>query len=142
MDHARAEELDPSVAAHAAAHAVAEEAGHADLGARLDEREVRRAEAHTPSLAEQRLRHRLEGALEIGERDALVDDERLDLVEHGQVGGVCGLPPVHAPRRDDVDGRRLRLHRADLDRARLGAQQELGMPGIETYSESFIVRAG
>ena len=46
----------------------------------------------------------------------------------GQVRGVGGLAPVDAPGRDDVDGRRLRLHRADLHRGRLGAQQEVRAP--------------
>ena len=82
-----------------------------------------------PTLSEQRLGHGLERSLEIGEREALVDRQTLDLIEDRQVRGVGRLAPVDAPRTDDVDGRWLRLHRSDLRRRGLGPQQELGMPG-------------
>ena len=39
-----------------------------------------------------------ERALEVGHRDALVDDQALDLVEHGGVGGVHLVLAVHAAR--------------------------------------------
>ena len=108
MHHAGAEQLDPAVAADPAPDAVADEARHADLGARLHEREVRRAEPHPTSLAEQRPREHLERALEVGERDALVDDEALDLVEDRQVRRVGRLPAEDPAGRHDVHRRRLR----------------------------------
>ena len=68
---------------------------------------------------------RLDGAEEIGERDAAVDGERLDLVEHRRVPRVERLVAVRAAGRDHVDRRLLRLHRADLHRRRVRAQQHL-----------------
>ena len=129
MHHPRAEELDPSVPAHGAAGAVAEEARHAHLRAGLDEREVRGTEADAALLTEQSSRHRLEGALQVREGDPFIHDERLHLVEDRQVRGVGRLATVDAPRRDDVHGWRLRLHRSYLDRARLRAEEQFGMAG-------------
>ena len=72
---------------------------HVELGRRLGEREVRRAEAAwCESLAEERLHERLDGAGQVGERDAPVDDQALDLVEHRQVGGVGGVLAERAAR--------------------------------------------
>ena len=62
------------------------------------------------------------GALEVGERDALVDDEALDLVEHRRVRGV-GVAPIDLAEADDVHGRPLLLHDAHLHGRRVGAQQ-------------------
>ena len=63
------------------------------------------------------------GALEVGQGDALVDDEALDLVEHRRVGRV-GVAPVDLAEADDVDRRRLLLHHAHLHRRGVGAQQD------------------
>ena len=62
---------------------------------------------------------------EVGERDPLVHDEPLDLVERGRVRRVGRVPAVHTAERHDVDGRLLRLHRADLGRRRLGPENGL-----------------
>ena len=97
-----AEQLDPAVAAHAAARAVAHEARHADLRPGLHEREVRRPEPDAAALAEHGPGDDLERALQVGERDALVHGQALDLVEDRQVGGVGGLASVDAARRDHV----------------------------------------
>jgi len=76
------------VLARATAFAAAEPAVDIDLDARLGEREEVRAHADRPLPAEERLGEVMDSALEIGERDAFVDDEALDLVEHGRVRGV------------------------------------------------------
>ena len=65
---------------------------------------------------------RLDRAEQVAERDALVDGEPLDLVEHRRVAGVERVAPEGAPRRDDVDRRWLRLHRAHLHGRRVRAQ--------------------
>src|SRR5680860_348516 len=69
--------------------------------------------------------HQVEG-LAIGEGITLADRQPLDLVEHRAVGGV-GVAPVDLARDDHEDRRRLRLHRADLHRRGVGAQQQLGV---------------
>ena len=65
----------------------------------------------------------VDGAGQVGERDAPVDDQALDLVEHRQVGGIGGVLAERAAGHDRVDGRRLGLHDPDLDRRGVGAQQ-------------------
>ena len=62
-----------------------------------------------------------EHALQVGERDVLVDPQALDLVEHRRVRGVA-VDAIDAARRDDLDRRRVRFHVADLDRRRVRAQ--------------------
>ena len=58
-----------------------------------------------------------------GHRDALADDEGLELVEHAQVRVVVGVGAVDAAGDDDADGGRLAPHDADLDGAGLRAEQ-------------------
>ena len=72
--------------------------------------------------AEVRLGERLDRAGEVGEGDAAVDDEPLDLVEHRHVRGVGGVAAEHAAGHDHVDRRRLRLHHPDLHRRGVRAQ--------------------
>ena len=139
VDHAAATPLDPALALagaavlHGRALAAADEAAQVDLGAGLGEREVRRPEAGVHALAEHRRGEVVEGALEVGHRDALVDDEALDLVEHRAVRGVVLVGAEDAAGRDDVDGRLPGEHRACLHGAGLGAQHEvvLGRLGPE-----------
>src|SRR3954468_20235026 len=133
IDLARAEDLDPALAlAQAAARtighvalAVAVEARDVDLDARLGEREEVRAQADVAALAEDRVGEAQQGALEVGERDVLVDGEALDLVELRRVGRVA-VAAVGAPRDDDVERRRVGLHRADLHRRGVRAQDDVG----------------
>src|SRR3954468_13835204 len=133
IDLARAEDLDPALAlAQAAARtighvalAVAVEARDVDLDARLGEREEVRAQADVAALAEDRVGEAQQRALEVGERDVLVDREPLDLVELRRVRRVA-VAAVRAPRDHDVERRRVRLHRADLHRRRVGAQDDVG----------------
>jgi len=68
-------------------------------------------------------RERLDGARQVGEADAAVDDQPLDLVEDGKVTGVGCLPAVAAPGGDDEDRGWLGLHHPDLDRRGVRAQQ-------------------
>ena len=50
--------------------------------------------------------HRLERALEVGQRDALADDEPLELLEHRRVRQVEVVAAVDAARDDDPHRRR------------------------------------
>ena len=97
--------------------------GDVDLDARLGEGEVAGPQAHARLLAEHLAGELEQHPLEVGERDVLVDREPLELPEHRHVRGVRSVGPVHAARHDDVDGRRLRLHRAHLHRRGVRAQQ-------------------
>src|SRR5690606_19772626 len=94
-----------------------------ELGARLDEREVGGQQVRPRVLADDRARHLVDRAAQVGHRDALAHDERLELVELRLVGGVDGLVAEHLPGHDDLEGRRVRLHVPDLHRAGVGAQQ-------------------
>src|SRR5262245_53262432 len=89
MNHAGAAELEPpGLLAGAAALAEADPARDVELAPRLDEREVAGAQADLDVVTEEHLPHRGARAPEVRHRDPLVDDERLELVEHRKVGGV------------------------------------------------------
>ena len=123
VDHAGAHDLQPAgVLARAAAGAAAQAAVHIHLDAGLGEREEVRAHADAAVGAEELAREVSHGALQVGQGDALVDDEALDLVEHGRVRGVR-VAAVHLAGAQHVDGRPLRLHDAHLHRRGVGAQQ-------------------
>ena len=125
MDHAGAEDLDPALTlAGGAALAAALVALHVHLAARLCEREVVRTEAGDGVLTVELFHERVERALQVRHRDALVDDHALDLVEHGGMGGVHLVLAVHAARSENTDGQRARLHRVDLHGRGLRAQQD------------------
>ena len=97
---------------------------HVALDARLGEREEVRAQAHVAVVAEDRAGERQQRALEVGERDVLVDREALDLVELRRVRGVV-VAPVGAAGDDDVQRRRAELHRAHLHRRGVRAQDDV-----------------
>src|ERR1019366_2449167 len=112
------QDLDPGGAlAQRAALAVgrhalfAVEARDVDLDARLGEGEEVRAQADLALLTEDRPREGQQRALQVAERDVGVDRQPLDLVELGRVSGV-GVRTVYPAGDDDVDRRRLALHRA------------------------------
>ena len=65
----------------------------------------------------------VERALEVGERDALADDQALDLVEHRRVREVEIVAAIDRTDRDQAHRRRIVLHVPDLHRARVRAQQ-------------------
>ena len=101
VDHPAPAELDPAGArARPAAAAVADGAGDLVLGRRLGEGEVGRPQPRVDVGAEVGGGERLDGAGQVGERDAPVDHQALDLVEHRQVAGVGGVAAVAAPRHD------------------------------------------
>ena len=126
--HAATHDFEPSRAlADVAALAAAEVARHVDLGRRFGEGKVRRAHADHGLLAEDLLGEVEQRLLHVGERDALVDVESFDLVEDAVRAVRNGLVAEHTARADDADGRFLTLHRADLDRRGVRAQQDVGV---------------
>jgi hypothetical protein len=96
-----------------------------ELDRRLREREERRVEAGADGRSEEGVDEHLDGAQQVAERDAAVDGEPLDLVEHRRVACIERVTTVRAPGRDDVDRRSLRLHRPHLDGRGVRAQQHL-----------------
>ena len=56
------------------------------------------------ALAVELLHHGVEGALQVGHGDVLVDDHTLHLMEHGGVGGVHLVLAVDPAGGDDADG--------------------------------------
>ncbi len=104
---------------------MAGEALHVHLCGRLGERKVVRPKAHDGVFAVHAANHGLQRAFEVGERDAPVDDQPLNLVENRRVGGVHLVGAVDPPGGDDADGRLLLLHHAHLHRRGLRAQQDV-----------------
>ena len=84
-----------------------------------------RTKAHARILSVQLFDEHLQRALQIAERHAPIDDKPLALMKNRAVRGIHGVGTVYTPRADDADGRLLRLHRADLHRAGLRAQQHI-----------------
>ena len=67
----------------------------------------------------------VQGLLQVGERDILVDVETLDLMEDAVGAGRDGFVAEHTARSDDADGRLVGLHHADLHARGVGAQQHI-----------------
>ena len=80
---------------------------------RLGEREVVRAQADLRALAEHRAREVLERAAQVRHREALVDREALELVEHRHVRGVELVGAEHLAGRD---ARRSAASRSSIER--------------------------
>src|SRR5262245_24773627 len=100
VDDAGAADLDPArVPAHGTAGAVADVARDERLHRRLGEGEVVRHEPALPRLAEERLQEVVECALEICERDPLVDGEALDLMERRRMRSVGRVRTIHVYQR-------------------------------------------
>ena len=97
--------------------------GPVELHARLDEGEEARAEAHRRARAIEALGERGEDAAEIGEADALVDEEALDLVEHRRVGEIV-VAAEDAASADHGERRGVRAHLPHLHVARVGAEKD------------------
>src|ERR1700727_727310 len=122
MDHAAAQDFEP-ILAFAEADFVARAAA-LDVDLERGRREWKKARAQAHANAgrfEERLAEFLQHPLEVGERRTIVDDQALDLVEHGRMR-LVGIAPIGASGANDPDRRLLREHRAHLHRARVGAQ--------------------
>src|SRR6478735_5299848 len=127
VDHARAAELYPPRSATGPAGrvvAMADEADEVGLHARLGEREVRRPHPRPRALAEHHVDEVVDRSSQVRHGQALVDRQRLDLVEHRGMRRVEVVGPEHLARGDDVDRRGPLQHGPDLYRRGLGAQDE------------------
>ncbi len=127
MHEAGAEDLDPAGAlARGAARAVAHAARHVHLRRRLGEREIARPEARL-RLAEEAIREMRERGFQIDEGDPFIDRHPFELREHRRVRRVEEIAAVHVARREDANGRRVRLERAHLHRRGMRAQQRAAL---------------
>ena len=128
MDHAGAQDLDPALTlAGGAARAAALVALDVHLAAGLGEGEVVGAEAGDGAGTVELADDGVEGALQVRHGDALVDDQALDLVEHGGVGGVHLVLAVDPAGGDHADGDAVGLHGPDLHGGGLGAEEDGGV---------------
>src|SRR5262245_6635609 len=135
MHHAAAENLHPVLAFAEPDLALVAPALDVDLEGRLGKRKERRPEAHLDLIdLEERLAEFLQDPFEMAEVGALVDDEPLDLMEHGGMGLVA-VAAVGAAGDDDADRRLLRQHRPDLHRRGMRAQQQLRAVGLRIEKE-------
>src|SRR3989442_1324030 len=116
VDHARAAHLDEARSlAPAAPGAVAENAGDVVLGARLDEREVGRAQSQLQVPPENPGAEVFERPLQVSEGDPLGDHQALDLVEERRVRDV-GVAAETPAKRHHLDRRGGRSSLARVER--------------------------
>src|SRR6516165_6999930 len=135
MHHAAAENLHPILALAESDLAFVALALDVDLERRLRERKERRAKTHLDVIdLEECLAEFLQDPFQMPEVGALVDDEPLDLMEHGGMGLVA-VAAVGAAGDDDADRRLLRQHRPDLHRRGMRAQQQLRAVGLRIEKE-------
>ena len=100
------------------------EAAYVHLHAGLGEREVGGTQTGAGIGTEQLLHEGVQRTLQVAQRDALIHNQTFHLVEHGAVGSVR-VGTEHTAGHQDLDGRLLNVHGADLAAGGLGAQQEL-----------------
>src|SRR5260370_11976866 len=116
MHHAAAENLHPILALAESDLAFVALALDIDLERRLRERKERRAKTHLDLIdLEERLAEFLQDPFQMAEVGALVDDEPLDLVEHGRVG-LIAVASIGAAGDDNPNRRLLCQHGPDLHR--------------------------
>ena len=74
--------------------------------------------------SEQRLHGVIERAFQIAEGDVGIDRQAFDLMKHGRVAGVGRIVAMHRPGNHDANRRTHLLHRANLHRRGMRAQQQ------------------
>ena len=109
-----------------AALAAAREAGAVHLRAGLRKREVMGTETNLKILVIVQLSQEgNHGSLQVGHRNALIDNQSFDLMEYRRMRSVHFITAVYTSRRDYLDRRLHPLHGTDLHRRRLRSQQQL-----------------
>ena len=122
VHHARAQHFEPAVAFAHLERAIHPGTLDVDLCRGFGEGEVRGAEARLDAVDFEIGREEfLEHPFQVRHRDVLVDGKALDLMEHRRVCLVV-IGTVDTTGADDAQRRALRLHRADLHWACMGAQ--------------------
>src|SRR3954471_4227746 len=115
MNHPGPEDGQPAASAtHRATHAAADEALDVERHGWLGEWVVAGPEAGLPAGAEHRMGKRVEQAVQVAERGALVDHQALDLKELRAVRGVDRFVAVAPPWQEHPDRRLEGPHRVDL----------------------------
>src|SRR5207248_7911404 len=117
MHHAAAANLDPLFAAFQSTRF------HVNLETRFGERKIMRAKTHRRVGTEKFAQKKFERALQIGDADIFIYVKTFDLMELAGMSGVDLIASVSRAGSDDTNGWRRRLHRADLHRGCVGAQQ-------------------
>ena len=133
MNHAAAQDLQPAgVLADPTTRSTAEDAVYVHLGAGFSEGEVTASEAHLALRAEHLAGELDQHALQVGHGDVPPHGQPLHLVElHLGAGGDL-LVAIALAGQDDADGLRAALaHDPDLPRRGVGAQQDVGIGGVE-----------
>src|SRR5262249_57319433 len=130
MHHAAAQNLHPVVALTKSDLSLVASALDVDLERGLGERKKRRTEAHLDLIyLEERFAEFLQDPFQMPEVRARIDDEALDLVEHGCVG-LIAVAAIGAARNDDADRWLLCQHCPDLHRRSMRAQKKLRSIGL------------
>ena len=111
--------------ADVAALATTDVARDVHLSRGLGEGEIRRTETHLGAFAEELLHEVVQGLLQVGKGDVLVDVEALNLMEDAVGASRDSLVAEHTARGDDADGRLVGFHHADLHARGVGAQQHI-----------------
>ena len=122
VDHARAENLDPTFfLASSATLPAAKKAVDRHVYAGLDETKEVAAEADFSVAAEEALGELEKRAFEMRERQAFVHREHFGLGDHPLVARIGRFVTVGPPRTNDPDWGIVFLHEADLVRGGVGA---------------------
>ena len=142
MHHAAAQDLHPVVALAESDLPFVASALNVDLERWFGERKKRGTEAHVDLInLEEGLAEFLQNPFQMPEMRARIDDEALDLVEHGCVG-LIAVAAIGAAGNDDADRRLLRQHGPDLHRRGMRAQQQPRAVGLRIEVEGVVHVAG
>ena len=143
MHHAAPHDFKPAgLLADAAPLAAAEVAGDVHLRRWLGEGEKARAEAQLHVAAEHLAGERVDGGLQVGERDVLVDVETFELVENAVASGADRLVAVHLAGADHPNRRLLVEHHAHLHRRGVRAEQHVPLGFAASDEEGVLHVAG